>query len=119
MISDDIVNIYADPMVGGELPFFTGKQYGNGLLSALGRIAFPILKFLGKKAAGFFSNVTSDVLENNSSIKDALKSNALHEINENIPKLGQYIGNKLKGKGIKRKSNTARPLINKRPKTIF
>ena len=29
---------------GGALPYFVGKQYGNGWLRTVARIAFPIIK---------------------------------------------------------------------------
>ena len=43
MTDADITALYSGPIQGGvDLPYFVGKQYGNGWLRTLGRFAFPI-----------------------------------------------------------------------------
>lgn len=48
-MNSDVAKIYSDAQQGGELPYFVGKQYGSGWLSALGKYAFPILQEIGNK----------------------------------------------------------------------
>ena len=52
-------------MAGGELPYFVGKQYGNGWLRTIERLAFPILR----RIAGVAADTAKDVIvkEKNSS----------------------------------------------------
>lgn len=60
-------------MMGGEIPYFVGKQYGTGWLRSLGRIAFPILK----KLVGVATNTAEDVLMNEKPFLSSLSSNAV------------------------------------------
>lgn len=76
MSSNDIANFYANSQVGGELPYFVGKQYGSGWLRTLGRFALPILKKIG----GVAVKTASEVLNNNSKILPTLKNYALEEV---------------------------------------
>ena len=64
MSNNDIANFYVNSQVGGELPYFIGKQYGSGWLRTLGRFALPILKKIG----GVAVKTASEVLSNNSKI---------------------------------------------------
>lgn len=76
MSSNDIATFYANSQVGGELPYFVGKQYGSGWLRTLGRFALPILKRIG----GVAYKTASDVLNNNSKFLPTLKNYALEEV---------------------------------------
>ena len=71
-----IVESYSKPMMGGELPYFVGKQYGSGILSTIGKFAFPLLKRVGR----FAMNTAKDVLVDHKPIKESLKDNALNEV---------------------------------------
>jgi len=63
--------------LGGDLPFFVGKQYGSGWLSTLAKVAFPILKRLVGAASHVASNVAQDVIYNERPIGEAVKEHAL------------------------------------------
>lgn len=76
MSSNDITSFYANSQVGGELPYFVGKQYGAGWLRTLGRFALPILKTIG----GVAVKTASDVLNNNAKILPTLKNYAMEEV---------------------------------------
>ena len=39
-----LADFYSKPQLGGDLPYFVGKQYGGGWLKTIGRFAFPIIK---------------------------------------------------------------------------
>ena len=83
MSSPILVDIYSKPMQGGELPYFVGKQYGSGWLQTLGRLAFPIIKKVGR----FLGNTAKDVLVNQKPIKESFKSNALDEVAQVVPEV--------------------------------
>lgn len=74
----DIATFYANSQVGGELPYFVGKQYGSGWLRTLGRFALPILKRIG----GVAYKTASDVLNNNSKFLPTLKNYALEAVGD-------------------------------------
>lgn len=76
MSNNDIATFYANSQVGGELPYFVGKQYGSGWLRTLGRFALPILKRIG----GVAYKTANDVLNNNSKFLPTLKNYALEEV---------------------------------------
>ena len=82
MVQDLIYQAYlptSSNQVGGDLPFFIGKQYGSGWLGTLARVAFPILK----RIAGIASNAAEDVIYRDKPIKSAIADhaiNALHNI---------------------------------------
>ena len=62
----------------GTMPYFVGKQYGNGWLRNIARIAFPFRR----KALGFVGNVAmntaSDLIHNeNKTVGEALSENAI------------------------------------------
>ena len=76
MSNNDIANFYANSQVGGELPYFVGKQYGSGWLRTLGRFALPILKRIG----GVAVKTAGEVLNSNSKILPTLKNYALEEV---------------------------------------
>jgi hypothetical protein len=80
-MNEDIAALYSGEVQdggGGDLPYFVGKQYGSGWFKTLARLAFPILKRIGKVAY----NTVSDVLINNKSILPSLKSHAMDAVNE-------------------------------------
>ena len=79
MTQRDIVHLYSRPQMGGELPYFVGRQYGGNWKQTLGRFALslgrrfgiPLAKTLGSAAL----KTTSDVLWNKQLIKEALQQN--------------------------------------------
>ena len=77
MTDADITKIYSGPVQGGgELPFFTRKQYGNGWLRTLGRFAFPILR----RIINIAMNTGSDMIDGRKKFTDSLMENAKNEI---------------------------------------
>ena len=62
--------------LGGDLPYFVGKQYGSGWLGTLARVAFPILK----RIVGVASSAAEDVLYKDKPIGKTLKKHAAKEI---------------------------------------
>lgn len=74
MTSNALVNIYSQPMRGGELPYFVGKQIGNGWLKSLAKLAFPILRKLGGVAA----NTAEDVLLKEREMLPSLANNTVN-----------------------------------------
>ena len=76
MTDSAIAQIYSQPQVGGDLPYFIGKQYGSGWLRSLGRIAFPIIK----KLAGVAANTAEDVIMNDEKILPSLAKNSISAV---------------------------------------
>lgn len=77
MTDADITQIYSAPIQGGgELPYFVGKQYGNGWLRTLGRFAFPILR----RILNIAMNTGQDVVDGRKEFKQSLFDNAKKEI---------------------------------------
>jgi hypothetical protein len=79
-MNSSIYHTYLDSganQLGGDLPFFVGKQYGSGWLSTLAKVAFPILKRLAGVATGVASNIAHDVIYNERPIGEAVKEHAL------------------------------------------
>jgi hypothetical protein len=62
--------------LGGDLPFFVGKQYGSGWLSNLAKVAFPILRKIAGFATKAVSNVAQDVIYNERPIGESVKEHA-------------------------------------------
>ena len=91
----DIVSTYSEPQVGGELPYFVGKQYGGGWLQLIGRLAFPLLKKIGN----VFGKTAKNVVIDRKPFGQSLKSNALDELETVVPDAKKYFN----GKGLKRK----------------
>ena len=81
MTDPNIIDIYSQPQQGGELQYFVGKQYGSGWLKALGRLAFPILKRLGR----FLGKTAKDVFIDRKPILKSLKRNAMDEVEDFAP----------------------------------
>ena len=98
----DIVSTYSGPQTGGELPYFVGKQYGSGWLQVIGRLAFPILKRIGKLVGKTFN----DVVVNKKPFVSSLKDNALEEVNDFIPSLSRKRKSEQDGEGRKKKRKT-------------
>lgn len=73
-----IVDAFSKPQMGGELPYFVGKQYGSGWLRTLGRMAFPLLKRVGR----FLGNTAKDVIVNEKPVVESLKKNAIQEVSK-------------------------------------
>jgi hypothetical protein len=63
--------------LGGDLPYFVGKQYGSGWLGTLAKVAFPILK----RIAGIASNAAEDVIYHEKPIKTAIADHTMGAIN--------------------------------------
>ena len=81
--------MYSTPQNGGELPYFVGKQYGSGWLRTLGRLAFPIIKRLGRMALG----TASDVLVKSQPLLPSLKDRAIKSASKLLPEVVTNIGN--------------------------
>ena len=85
---------------GGDLAYFTGKQYGSGWLRTLGRFAFPILKRVVRVAG----NVAQDALNNpEKPILSSIRDNALSEVAQTV---GETVGSSI-NTARKRKSSKA------------
>jgi glycine cleavage system H lipoate-binding protein len=63
--------------VGGDLPFFLGKQYGSGWLRTIAKFAFPVLK----RILGVATNTADDVIMKDKNFVSSLGKNAVSEIN--------------------------------------
>jgi len=68
---------------GAALPYFVCKQYGNGWLRTVARVAFPIIK----KLFGVAGNAAKQVIYNKSPVLDAVKDSAFKA-------LGSYVTTK-------------------------
>ena len=98
MTDADITKLYSGPIQGGgDLPYFVGKQYGNGWLRTLGRFAFPILR----RIVGAALNTGQDVIDGRKNWKQSIRDNAMAEV-----------AGYMKGRGRKRKSSSS---INSEP----
>lgn len=73
-----IVDTYSQ--VGGELPYFVGKQYGTGWFSTITKYAFPILRRLFHVA----SNTAQDVINKDKPILSSLKEHAINEAKDTL-----------------------------------
>lgn len=103
--------------VGGDLPFFVGRQYGSGWLGTLARVAFPILK----RIAGIAGNAAEDVIYRDKPVKSAIVDNAMGAISNFVkqPSSPSKLPSINRGNGFiknaKRKPSTKFPLFqNKR-----
>ena len=79
MSQDVIYHTYlpeAANQIGGDLPYFVGRQYGSGWLGTLARVAFPIIK----RIAGVASKAADDVIYQNKPVKTALVDNAMDAV---------------------------------------
>lgn len=99
----DITKLYSGPVQGGgDLPYFVGKQFGNGWLRTLGRFAFPILR----RIVGAALNTGDDIINQRKDWKSSIRDNTMAEMSDYM-----------KGRGRKRRST-----INKSidpPSSIF
>ena len=78
-MSSEIIEAYSDTganQIGGDLPYFVGKQYGSGWLGTLARVAFPIVK----KLAGVAGNVAQDVIYRNKPVGEAIRDRAVEQV---------------------------------------
>lgn len=76
MVNQSIVEAYSSPQVGGDLPFFVGKQYGRGWLRTIARMAFPILRRIGRVAV----KTAQDVIEDEKEVMPSLVANTVREL---------------------------------------
>jgi hypothetical protein len=92
MTEADITKIYSGPVQGGgDLPYFVGKQYGNGWLRTLGRFAFPILR----RVLGVAMKTGDDIVNDRKDWKSSIRDNAKAEMD-----------NYMQGRGVKRRATT-------------
>jgi len=94
----DIIYEYSRQSGSGSLPYFVGRQYGQGWLRNIAKFAFPFLK----KAVGAVGNIASNTAES-----------MIH--NE-----GKTFGSALKESASKEASNiiNPKPTVSKRSATI-
>ena len=93
------------------------RQRGHGFFGRiLSKAVFPLLRFLGAKAAGVGANIATDVLLNNKnwkeSAQDRLKEGGKEIFDAGIERGKKFI---VEGKGRKRKRST-KPIKSKRLK---
>ena len=107
-----IVKVYSQ--IGGDLPYFIGKQYGAGWLSSIGKYAFPIIKRLINVA----SNTAEDVLVKDRPVLSALKEHAIKEVKDTVKRgLGRRRRRKVSiNRGRKRMTSTPPLFASKRKK---
>ena len=98
-----LIKIYSQPMMGGELPYFQGRQHGNGWLRTLGKLAFPIVKRAAKGIATMAADTAEDVIVRENKFLPSLQANAR-----------AAASNFLRGKSLKRK----RQSINKKKSNL-
>lgn len=110
----DIISTYSQPLAGGDLAYFVGKQYGAGWLQTIGRIAFPILKRLGQ----FFGKTAKQVVYEQKPILSTLKENAIDEVGKLIPGAENLFKRKQKNDEIKDENVVEGSGLRKRRKTI-
>ena len=73
---DKVITQVYSGQIGGDLPFFVGKQYGSGWLHTLAKFAFPILK----RIFGVASNTAEDVIMKEKKFLQSLGKNTVDEI---------------------------------------
>lgn len=95
--------------VGGDLPYFVGRQYGSGWLGTLAKVAFPILK----RIAGVASRAAEDVIYNDKPVKSAFVDHAVGAINDLVQQPTSSSSINRRNVPRKRKS-TNYPLFQKR-----
>ena len=104
--------------IGGDLPFFVGRQYGSGWLGTLARVAFPILK----KIAGIASHAAEDVIYRDKPVKSAIVDNAMGAINSFVqqqpppPTSSSINRGSGFGRASKRKNSSSFPLFQRKRK---
>jgi len=76
MVDQAIVSAYSDGQIGGDLPYFVGRQYGSGWLKTIARFAFPILKRVGRVAA----KTAQDVIQGDKKVLPSLMDNTMAEV---------------------------------------
>lgn len=86
MTSDILMDFYSRPQLGGTMAVFKGarRQIGGSFLSSLARFAIPILKFLGKKAVGVATNVATDVIDRQMSLRESVPKRTRESIMETL-----------------------------------
>ena len=73
---DNAIAIVYSGQVGGDLPFFLGKQYGSGWLRTIAKFAFAILK----RILGVATNTADDVIMKDKKFLSSLGQNTMNEI---------------------------------------
>ena len=113
-----IVNLFSRPQLGGDLPYFKGKQYGKGFLKEVERLAYPILIRAGKALGRIAVNSMDDYLHNKKGFGESLAANATAEFDDVKDELRQAFKKdkkNQKGSGMrKRKKPHQGSGINKR-----
>lgn len=112
MAQDLIYNAYlpeSSNQIGGDLPFFVGKQYGSGWLGTLARVAFPILKRL----AGFASNAAEDVIYHDKPVVSAIADQAKTAL-DNFVKPSSINTSGKRQKGTRKTSTSSYPLFQRK-----
>ena len=92
MTDVELVEIFSKPQYGGDLPYFSGNQYGNGaVLNLVKKMAFPLLKKAGKHLGNLALNTVSDTITGNKSVGESLKSNAIEEVKSVASDVGNLL----------------------------
>ena len=105
--------------MGGELPYFVGKQYGgaSSWLGSLVKMAFPILI---KKLLGLGRSVADDVITRKKTIGESIKDHAMQTVQgfaRSNEVLDEQKGSSINRRGKKRKTkplSSSFPLFAKR-----
>lgn len=106
-IDQAIIREYSGQDGYGTLPYFVGKQYGNGWLRNLTRMAFPFLK----KAAGAIGNIAANTAEDmlndeNKTIGQTIKQNASREANRILKRRTATTINRRGGGKVRKRPRT-------------
>jgi len=103
---------------GSGITGFEGIRYqrGNGFFGRLlSSAVYPLLQFLGKKAAGFGANLAKDIIVDKKDFKTAakerLKETGREVASAGIDRANQFIQT---GKGLRRKMSKRRKSVKKR-----
>jgi len=116
-MNQEIYDAYVDTganQLGGELPYFVGKQYGgaSSWLGSLVKMAFPILI---KKLLGLGRSVADDVITRKKTIGESIKDHAMQTVQgfaRSNEVLDEQKGSSINRRGKKRK---AKPLSSSFP----
>ena len=112
-MNQEIYDAYVDTganQLGGELPYFVGKQYGgaSSWLGSLVKMAFPILI---KKLLGLGRSVADDVITRKKTIGESIKDHAMQTV-QGFARSNEVLDEQ-KGSSINRreKKRKAKPLL--------
>lgn len=102
-MNDAIYQTFVRPQVGSALPVFSGSRRhlkGGGFFGTIARVAFPILKRLGRHALGAVSRGSNSYLSGNQKFIPAMRDGVIDEV--------------MNVTGINKKSKTHKPKKRKR-----